>query len=141
MIYLVSDHAGFDLKEAIKARFDKINAEYIDLSAKKDEMDDYSDQAQILADTLKEDGNATGIAICGTGLGMCIALNRHKWIRAVTGQKREIIRLSRSHNNANVLCLPGRFMTPTKAMKLIKVFRVAPFSKEERHTRRLDKIS
>ena len=141
MLYLVCDHAGFELKEGLKAKFDKTNIDYTDLSPKLVEGDDYPVPAKLLADKLQQEPTSNGLAICGAGQGICIALNRYAWIRAGIYQKREVVRLLRAHNDGNVLCLPGRFMTASKALKLTKVFLNTPFSKLPRHQKRIDLIS
>jgi ribose 5-phosphate isomerase B len=141
MIYITSDHAGFELKNILVAWFQKSNKEYEDLYPNLIEKDDYPDRAKELADKLKENPKAKGVAICGTGVGISIALNRYNWIRAVLSPKREIVRLSRQHNNANTLCLAGQFTTHKKAIAITKVFLNTPFSKDERHIKRLAKIS
>ncbi|MBC7472467.1 MAG: RpiB/LacA/LacB family sugar-phosphate isomerase [candidate division SR1 bacterium] len=141
MIYITSDHAGFELKNILVAWFQKSNKEFEDLYPEFIEADDYPDRAKELATKLKENSKAKGIAICGTGVGICIALNRYTWIRAVLSPKREIVRLSRQHNDSNIICLAGKYTTHKKAIAIVKVFLNTPFIKEERHTRRLSKIS
>jgi ribose 5-phosphate isomerase B len=140
MIYITSDHAGFELKQILVAWLTKSNKEYTDLYPELIEGDDYPDRAGELAAKLKEDPKAKGIAICGSGVGIEVALNRNPWIRAALSPKREIIRLGRQHNNINVICLAGRFTTHKKAIALVKVFLNTPFSKEERHVRRIGKL-
>ncbi|NJK71362.1 RpiB/LacA/LacB family sugar-phosphate isomerase [Candidatus Gracilibacteria bacterium] len=141
MLYVATDHAGFELKEDLLKKLARSKIKYTDLSKKFQEGDDYPDVANLLANQLKVEPKAKGIAICGAGQGICIALNRYTWIRAGIYQKREVIRLLRAHNDGNVLCLPARFMNSTKAIKLIKVFLNTPYSSEERHARRIKKIS
>jgi ribose 5-phosphate isomerase B len=141
MYYIVSDHAGFELKEQLTHKFDKSDLELVDLTPEIKENDDYSDVAKILADKLLADPKSKGIAICGSGQGIMMSLNRYEHIRAGFSLKREIVRHSRLHNDANVLCLPGRFVNTTKAFKLIKLFYNTPFSKVRRHERRIEKIS
>jgi ribose 5-phosphate isomerase B len=140
-IFLVCDHAGFELKQEILAWLEKTKRNVIDLTPKLIEGDDYPDRAGDLAKALETEPKALGIALCGTGQGIAIALNRFPHIRATIHDKREIIRLSRSHNDANVLCLPARFIHKTKAIALIKVFLNTPFSDEERHIKRIKKMS
>ena len=141
MIYITSDHAGFELKKSIIAWFTRSKKEFVDLCPDLIVSDDYPDRADELVIQLKENPKAVGVAICGTGQGMCIALNRHEWVRAGLSLKREIVRLSRAHNNANVICLPGRFTSDKKALALVKVFLNTPFSKEQRHINRIKKLS
>jgi ribose 5-phosphate isomerase B len=141
MIYITSDHAGFELKNILVAWFQKSNKEFEDLCPDLIDGDDYPDRAKDLADKLKENPKAKGVAICGTGVGISIALNRYSWVRAVLSPKREIVRLSRQHNNANTLCLAGQHTTHKKAIAIAKVFLNTPFSKDERHIKRLAKIA
>jgi ribose 5-phosphate isomerase B len=140
-IYLVCDHAGFELKQEILAWLEKSKRNVIDLTPKLLLGDDYVDRADELAQALESEPKAIGIALCGSGQGICMALNRHSFIRAVIHDKREIVRLSRSHNNANVLCLPARFIHQTKAVALIKVFLNTPFLEQKRHAKRIEKLS
>jgi ribose 5-phosphate isomerase B len=145
MLYIVADHAGFEIKTFLLEKLTKTTLEFIDLTPELQEGDDYPDVATILADKIKSEIEAghspKGIALCGSGQGICMALNRHPHIRAATALKREIVRLSRLHNDANVLCLPGAFINTTKAVKLVKVFANTPFSKIRRHERRIEKLS
>ncbi|MEM1311965.1 MAG: RpiB/LacA/LacB family sugar-phosphate isomerase [Patescibacteria group bacterium] len=139
MILLSSDHAGFDLKEALKGELKKQKLKFVDLSPLREDNDDYPDVAKILAKNIKT--SDYGIALCGTGQGVCIALNRFPNVRAVATTEVSILKLSRSHNDTNVLCLPGRFITASKAIELILTFLNTEFSKAPRHIRRLQKIS
>ena len=141
MLYIVSDHAGFDLKQMLLEKLEKSTLEYVDLSPEFVEGDDYPDVAKVLADKLLEDSKGRGIALCGSGQGVCMALNRYEHVRAATSLKREIVRHARLHNDANVLCLPARFLNATKAYKLTKLFANTPFSKVRRHARRIEKIT
>jgi ribose 5-phosphate isomerase B len=141
MIYITSDHAGFELKETLVKWLEKSNKEFVDLCPELIEGDDYPDRAKELADNIKLDPKAKGIAICGTGVGVSIALNRYNFIRAGLSPKRELVRLARQHNDINVVCLAGRFTTHKKAVALVKVFLNTPFSKEERHKNRIQKLS
>jgi ribose 5-phosphate isomerase B len=140
MIYITSDHAGFELKETLIKWFEKSNKEFEDFCPKAIEGDDYPDRAKELAYKIKENPKAKGIAICGTGVGISIAVNRYSLLRAVLSPKREIVRLSRQHNDTNVICLAGNFTTHKKAIALVKVFLNTPFSKEKRHQNRIEKL-
>ena len=141
MLYIVSDHAGFDLKTQLLEKLEKSALEYVDLTPEFEEGDDYPDVAEVLANKLKEDPKGCGIALCGSGQGICMALNRHAHVRAATSLKREVVRHARLHNDANVLCLPARFLNTMKAYKLTKLFANTPFSKVRRHARRIEKIT
>ena len=139
-IYLGAAHAGFDLKENISKYLIEENYDIIDLSPELIEGDDYPDVAEKLADYLESD-SGFGIAFCGTGQGICIALNRFSWIRACSSQNQEIVKLARQHNHANVLCLPGRFLNFDEAKNLVSVFLSTLQDNSERHLRRLSKLS
>lgn len=141
MLYIVADHAGFDIKSQLVDKLNNSSLEYTDLSPDMVEGDDYPDVAKVLSDKLLEEPNAKGVAICGSGQGIMMALNRNEHIRAAFSLKREIVRHSRLHNDANVIVLPGRFVNATKAFKLTKLFANTPFSKVRRHERRIEKIS
>ncbi len=141
MIYIASDHAGFEIKQKLIDKLKDSPIDAIDLTPDFVDGDDYPDVAKAIAEKLLEDPKARVISICGSGQGICMSLNRYEHIRAATAMKREIVRLSRLHNDANVLCLPGRFMNLTKAYKLTKLFVNTPFSKVRRHERRIEKIS
>jgi ribose 5-phosphate isomerase B len=140
-ILLVCDHAGFELKQEILVWLEKTKRNVVDLTPKLIEGDDYPDRADELAKVLESEPKALGIALCGSGQGIAMALNRYPYIRATIYDKREIVRLSRSHNDANVLCLPARFIHKTKAIALVKVFLNTPFLAEERHLKRIEKLS
>ena len=141
MLYLVSDHAGFEVKTQLLEKLTKSELEYLDLTPDFDEGDDYPDVAAVLAQKLLEEPHAKGIALCGSGQGVCMALNRYPHVRAATSLKREVVRHARLHNDANALCLPARFLNTTKAYKLTKLFANTPFSKIRRHERRIAKIT
>ena len=118
-IYIASDHAGFDLKTKLLKNFPKIN----DLGTKE---------------VLKSKKNV-GILICGTGVGMSIAANRKKGIRAGLANNSKIARLIRKHNDANVLVLPGRFINTSEAKKSVQAFLSTKFE-SGRHKRRIKKL-
>lgn len=142
-IYLATDHAGFSLKEEIK-KYLTANRSYevIDLGASTyNPSDDYPDYISQIGDKLGED-NTFAIIFGGSGQGEAIMANRYNGIRAAVyyGQNLEIIKLSRQHNNANTLSLAARFLSETEAQKAIDLWLETPFSKEERHERRINKI-
>lgn len=108
-IIIGADHAGFDVKEKIKRLLDKKNIKYEDIGAKTfNETDDYPDYAKIAAKKVAKDKDSKGILVCGTGVGICIAANKVKGARAVAAYDAYTAKMSRSHNDANVLCLRGR---------------------------------
>ena len=149
MIYLGADHAGFELKEKVKEYLKQKGLEVEDLGAHTlDKNDDYPDYAKAVADKVAADPSAKGILLCGSAEGICIAANKIKGIRAVAVWTTMSARLSREHNDANVLCLSGgQTLTPIPgtsfedAKEIIDTWLSTPFSGEERHLRRINKIS
>jgi ribose 5-phosphate isomerase B len=140
-IYLGADHAGFKLKENVKSWLKKKKILFTDLgNLVFDKDDDYPDFAEKVAKmTVKE--KTFGALFCGSAEGMCIAANKIKGIKAVNPSTLVLTRLSRKHNNANILCLSGLYTKPIQAHKLIETFLKTKFSKEKRHLRRLKKIA
>lgn len=136
-LYISSDHAGFDLKEEIVKQYKEF---IVDLGTNSFESVDYPEYALNLVKKLKSDDKAKGILICGSGIGMAIAANRHKHIRAGLAFNQEIAKQMRLHNNANVLVLPGRFIDVQIALKCIENFLKTDFE-AGRHQRRIDKLS
>ncbi len=134
-IYIASDHAGFNLKTKLLKNFPKIN----DLGTKTDESVDYPDFAHKLTREVLKNKKNVGILICGTGVGMSIAANRKKGIRAGLANNSKIARLIRKHNDANVLVLPGRFINTSEAKKSVQAFLSTKFE-SGRHKRRIKKL-
>ncbi len=134
-LYIASDHAGFALKSKLCDRFESL----VDLGTNSEESVDYPDFAHKLTNEVLKDAGNLGILICGTGVGMSMAANRVKGIRAGLVSNNEIARLIRQHNNANVLVLPGRFMDEEEAIKSVKIFIETEFE-AGRHQARIDKI-
>lgn len=140
-IVLASDHAGYELKEKVKEYLLGLGVETQDLGAfSASQSVDYPDYAAAAAARVSDGSADRGILVCATGAGMCITANKVPGIRAVAGWEPEIVRLSRAHNNANVLCLPGRFMEAKTAQELVKIWLATAFD-GGRHQRRVDKIS
>ncbi len=137
-IYIGADHAGFKLKESLKKAFS--NYKTLDLSPEYKEGDDYPDIAAKVARTVVKN-KAKGILLCGTAEGVCIAANKIKGIRAVAVWSEENARLSRQHNNANILCLSGWQLSPKRALDISKTWIKTKFSGKARHKRRLAKIA
>ena len=134
-LYIASDHAGFALKSKLCDRFESL----VDLGTNSEESVDYPDFAHKLTNEVLKDNNNLGILICGTGVGMSMAANRVKGIRAGLVSNNEIARLIRQHNNANVLVLPGRFMKEKEAIECIQVFLDTEFE-SGRHKQRIEKL-
>lgn len=144
MIYIASDHAGFELKEKLKIFLQELGYEAEDMgNFVYDEQDDYPDFILPVARAVAADPEqGRGIVLGGSGQGEAMVCNRVKGIRAVViyNYNEDIIRLSRQHNNANVLSLAARFLTEEEAKKAVKLWLETDFSNEERHTRRIKKI-
>lgn len=144
-IYIASDHAGFKLKQYI---YDTLNTpnktnekQYTpnDIGCYTEESCDYPDFAHLLAKQMGSN-SGIGILICGSGQGMAMTANKHSYIRACVAWEPEIAKLSREHNDANVLCLPARFMTNETAMLCVNTFLDTKCSQQSRHCRRIEKI-
>ena len=138
-LVLASDHAGYDLKENIKTYLESNNFNIKDLGPFNENSVDYPDYGNILGKFILENKNSIGIAICGSGIGISIALNRMLGIRAALCSNEEIAKLSRNHNDANVLVLAGRFMNLKKSSSIIDIFLKESFE-GGRHERRVNKL-
>jgi len=143
-IIIGSDHAGFELKGKIKKYLDGLGFEYEDVGPKSlDPSDDYPDYIILAAKKVAEnlEGNK-GIVIGGSGQGEAITANKVKGVRAAVyyGGSLDIVKLSRTHNDSNILSLGARFLTQEEAIEAIKVWLETPFNNEERHKRRIKKI-
>ncbi len=137
MLYIASDHAGWELKEKIKSYLDKKNIKYQDLSnISFDEKDDYPVFAQKLSKLVVKN-KAKGILICDTGIGMSIVANKHKGVRAALAFNEWMAERSRQHNDANILVLGAQLYGVRKAIRMIEVFLKTKFSKVSRHKKRL----
>ena len=135
-IFIASDHAGYNLKENIKKSLIKKNKKVMDLGPKNCNSVDYPDYAHLLSKKIKK--NNIGILICGSGIGMSIAANRHKNVRAALCHSTKSAFLSRKHNNANVIALGARLTTKNVALKYIDKFIKTKFE-GGRHLRRVKK--
>jgi ribose 5-phosphate isomerase B len=142
MIYLGADHAGYNLKEETKKYLKKLGYEFLDLGNDKlDKSDDYPDYAQKVGEKVAADSNSKGILFCGTGSGMCVVANKIKGIRAVVCNDKTCVLQATEHLNANILCLAGSTDDFEATKKIIDVWLKSRFRPEERHIRRLKKIS
>lgn len=143
-IFLGSDHAGYELKEALKKELANLGMEVFDKGASAfDPTDDYPDFISPVAREVSHDPKESrGIILGGSGEGEAMAANRFPNVRATVyyGGPKEIITLSREHNNANILSLGARFLSNSEALEAVKLWLNTPFSNEERHLRRLEKI-
>jgi len=139
-IFLGADHAGFKLKEHIRKFLDKLGYQYEDLGAYTDENgSDYPEIAFKLARKTAE-RNGNGILMCGTGTGEAIVANKVKGVRAANCFDEYTARMSREHNNSNVLCLGARILNKGASEKIVKTWLEADFSSEARHRRRVRQI-
>ena len=137
MIFIASDHAGFDLKKQI---LNTIKEKLIDLGTYSEESVDYPDYAKKLVSKINSNENSKGILICGSGIGMSIEANRDRNIRAGLAFEPEIAKLMREHNDANVLVLPAKFMNVQDVLKCIENFLTTNFA-GGRHQKRINKLS
>lgn len=138
-IHIGCDHAGFDLKELLARNLENLGFQIIDHGTKSRESCDYPLIANDLCKALAMD-NSTGILICGTGIGMSIAANRHRDIRAALCATELHARMARRHNNANVLCLGARITGEELAMAIVMAFLESSFE-GGRHQRRIDELN
>jgi len=157
-IFIASDHAGIELKNFLLHKFrskdflPNLNREILDLGPQTTDSVDYPDYADLLCKkmtglSLVPDSNSEtdlpkqlGILICGSGQGMCIRANKYSNIRAALVYNNEIAKLSREHNNANVICLGARFVTNDQALEYLNTFLITKFT-GGRHTQRVVKLS
>ena len=136
-ILIAADHAGLDLKQGLIEQMPKDTFE--DLGTNSNENVDYPDYANELARRINLDNNKKGVLICGTGVGMSVAANKFKNIRAGLVYNSEVAKLIREHNDANILVLPGKYMDIHEAKKCVENFLTSSFE-GGRHMRRLNKI-
>ena len=138
-VLLASDHAGFNLKEDIKKLLLKNRNKVLDLGTKNKNSVDYPDYAHLLSKKLKNKKRQFGILVCGSGTGMVMAANKHKSIRAALCYNVKSTKLSRKHNNANVMTIGSRLTKKNIALKCVKAFLSTDFE-GGRHARRVKKI-
>ena len=138
-IFISSDHAGYNLKEIIKIFLSKKKINYIDLGPRNDASVDYPDYAHKLAKSVAKNKNFKGILVCGSGMGMNIAANRHKNIRAAQCYNAKSTKLSRLHNDANIITLGSRLLTKKNALNCVSIFFNTKFE-GGRHSKRIKKI-
>ena len=138
-IGLASDHAGYALKKFVKQYLDEKGLAYKDYGTYSEESCDYSDYGHALARGIEQGEVYPGIAICGSGEGISMTLNKHQGIRAGLSWMPEIAHLIRQHNDANVLVMPGRFIDEAMARRIMDEFLNTDFE-GGRHQRRIDKM-
>ncbi|MBU1565695.1 MAG: ribose 5-phosphate isomerase B [Proteobacteria bacterium] len=139
-IVVAADHGGFELKELVKRSLVEVGCEIVDVGCFSNDSVDYPDFAEKAVSLILNDECKMGILICGTGIGMSIAANRYKSIRAANCSNVFMARMSREHNNANVLCLGARCLDADIAVEMVRIWLDTPFL-GGRHQRRIAKFS
>lgn len=139
-VALASDHAGFEMKSALKAELDRLGYEVLDLGTNNEDSVDYPDYAAKMARAIREGQAERGVLVCGSGIGISIAANRFPEIRAALCHDNLTVRLARQHNDANVLAMGGRLLGETVAIDCLHAFLETPFE-GGRHERRVAKLS
>ena len=139
-IGICCDHAGYALKQYVQQWLEEKGLEYKDFGTYSPESVDYPDFAHPLAEAIESGECYPGIAICGSGNGINMTLNKHQGVRAALCWTSDIAELARQHNDANVLVMPGRFVTNYEADAIMKKFFKTPFE-GGRHQRRVEKIA
>ena len=137
-IYIANDHAAVSLKHFLMQEFPQYN--WQDLGTDTEAAVDYPDFALELGNKMRIDSESVGVLICGSGQGMSITANKFSHIRAALCWNPEVARLAREHNNANVLCLGARLISPNEAKEIFKAFMETPYA-SGRHENRVQKIS
>ena len=139
-IVVASDHAGFELKEILKAELEAIGIPIEDLGVHDTGAVDYPDMANALAAVVSASTGRRGLLLCGTGIGASIAANRHRRVRAALCHSAETARMAREHNDANVLVLGGRVTDPDTARECLRIFLETDFA-GGRHIPRVAKLA
>ncbi|MGE5092909.1 MAG: ribose 5-phosphate isomerase B [Bacillota bacterium] len=136
---IASDHAGFELKQRLVTELRALGFEPLDLGTDSTASTDYPDYAHAVADRVGNGAAQRGVLICGTGLGMSYAANRHSGVRGAVVWNDDIARLSRQHNDANILILPARFVSADDAVTILRTWLATAFE-GGRHAARVAKI-
>jgi len=139
-VAMCSDHAGFELKSIIEGYLEAQDVAYVDFGTNSTDSCDYPDFAHPCAEAVESGECFPGIAMCGSGNGIQMTLNKHQGIRAALCWTPELARLARQHNDANVLVLPARFIEPTVALEIVDAFLSTEFE-GGRHINRVNKIA
>ena len=138
-IVVGSDHAGFELKQNIIDHLSERNMNYVDFGTSCLDSVDYPDYAKKVAEEVNSNDLIMGILVCGSGQGMAMTANRFKNVRAAICHNSDVAKVTRQHNDANVLCLGSRFIDINEAIKCVDVFLSTDFE-GERHLKRINKI-
>ncbi|MBR3439759.1 MAG: ribose 5-phosphate isomerase B [Clostridia bacterium] len=141
MIAVGCDHGGYELKVAVLKHLDEKGVQYKDFGTYSNESVDYPVYAEKVANAVVSGEYELGLLFCGTGIGISIAANKVKGIRAACCSDSFSVEMTRLHNNANILCLGGRVVSPEKGIELVDLFLSTPFSGDERHQRRIDLVT
>jgi ribose 5-phosphate isomerase B len=139
IIPIAADHAGFQLKQRLVEELRSLGFEPLDMGPGSADSVDYPDFAHPLAAKVEQGEAQRGVLLCGTGLGMAYAANRHSGVRAAVAWNAEVAELARSHNDANVLVLPARFLSEVEGVEILRRWLNTPFE-GGRHSRRVEKI-
>jgi ribose 5-phosphate isomerase B len=139
VIPIGSDHAGYELKLRLIAELRALGYEPLDVGTNSMDSTDYPDYAHRVAEKVEHGESERGILLCGTGLGMSYAANRHRGVRAAVAWTPEVAKLAREHNDANVLILPARFVGEDAGLDILKTWLATAFE-GGRHSRRVAKI-
>jgi ribose 5-phosphate isomerase B len=140
-IAIAADHAGFSLKEAVREKLSAAGHEVVDFGTNSSDSTDYPDYALAVGEQVASGKATRGILVCSTGIGMSIAANKVPGIRAALGASEEGVQLTRSHNDANVIALGAKFLSPDEAAHLVDIFLTTEFDGGSRHARRIEKIA
>jgi len=135
-----SDHAGFEYKEALKSWLESNGYSVTDFGTHSSASADYPDFAHPVANAVEKKESELGLLVCGSANGVAITANKHQGIRAAICWNEELAGLARQHNDANILCLPARFISPEDAQAILKKFLSTSFE-GGRHANRVNKIS
>lgn len=135
-----SDHAGYEYKEDLISFLEAKGLSYQDFGTHSTESADYPDFAHPVAEAVEKGEASFGILVCGSGNGVAITANKHQGIRAAICWGEEIAKLSREHNNANIICIPARFVREGDVEKMLQIFLYTEFE-GGRHQRRVEKIA
>src|SRR5215510_9506304 len=139
IICIAADHAGYDMKEKLKKNLASAG-EIKDFGTNSPDPVDYPDYVHPLAEYMEENNSAVGILLCGSANGMAMAANKHEGIRAAIGWNKKTAELARQHNNANILCIPARFVSEAEAYEITEAFLNSSFE-GGRHEKRVKKIN
>ncbi|MCX6159364.1 MAG: ribose 5-phosphate isomerase B [Ignavibacteriota bacterium] len=139
-IVIGSDHRGYPLKEALIKFFKETSVDFKDVGTNSADSVDYSDFAKLVGDAVVNSGYDVGILICGSGIGVSMAANKVRGIRAVNATDNNMAEMARRHNNANVICFGSDFIDLDKAKRFLEIFINTEFEGGERHIRRIQKL-